>query len=100
MIAKIIELDKLAREDDSKVKEIKMDLDQRISQVKEKRREEYLKRAKINIDEKEKDEKIKAHIKFSAIEGVYRKKIDKIQKIYLENKEKWINSMINNIIKG
>ena len=69
MIGKIIELDKQTRENAIKEKELQIDLEQKISDLKEKRRAEYLKRAEGDIKEIEKDEKIKACIKLSAIEN-------------------------------
>ena len=98
MIGKIIELDKQARENATKSKKLQVDLEQKISEMKEKRRAEYIKRAEVDIKEKEKDEKIKACIKLSAIEGVNRKKIENIEKIYHENKEKWVDSIVKRVI--
>ncbi len=100
MISKIIELDKMARENETEAKELKINLEQKMSDLKEKKRKEYIKRAKQDIKEKEKDEKIKAFIKLSAIEGINKKKIEKIEKIYLENKENWINTIVKRVIES
>lgn len=100
MIGKIIELDKQARENAIKAKQLKVDLEQKISDTKEKRRLEYMKRAQVDIKEKEKDEKVKACIKLSAIEGMHKKKIERIEKIYSENKENWINTIVKRVIES
>ena len=99
MIGKIIELDKQTRENAIKEKELRIDLEQKISDLKEKRRAEYLKRAEGAIKEIEKDEKIKACIKLSAIEGVNRKKIERIEEIYRKNKEAWAESIVKRVIE-
>ncbi len=99
MIGKIIELDKQTRENAIKEKELQIDLEQKISDLKEKRRAEYLKRAEGDIKEIEKDEKIKACIKLSAIEGVNRKKIERIEEIYRKNKETWAESIVKRVIE-
>lgn len=99
MIGKIIELDKQTRENAIKEKELRIDLEQKISDLKEKRRAEYLKRAEGDIKEIEKDEKINACIKLSAIEGVNRKKIERIEEIYRKNKEAWAESIVKRVIE-
>ena len=99
MIGKIIELDKQTLENAIKEKELRIDLEQKISDLKEKRRAEYLKRAEGDIKEIEKDEKIKACIKLSAIEGVNRKKIERIEEIYRKNKEAWAESIVKRVIE-
>ena len=78
---------------------MQIDLEQKISDLKEKRRAEYLKRAEGDIKEIEKDEKIKACIKLSAIEGVNRKKIERIEEIYRKNKEAWAESIVKRVIE-
>ncbi len=97
MIGRIIELDKKARDDVSRARQLKLDSEQKISALKEKKRSEYINRARIDIKEREKDEKIKACIKLSAVEGIYRKKIQRIEKIYSENKEKWVSTIISRV---
>ncbi len=100
MIGRIIELDKQAREDIQKTNQLKLDLEQRISELKEKKRAEYVKRARLDIKEREKDEKIKACIKLSAIEGIYKKKIERIEKIYSLNKNKWIDTIVKRAMES
>lgn len=97
MIERIIELDKAARENANEAKQLKVDLDQKISDLKERRRKEYFKRAKVDMKEKEKDEKIKACIKLSAIEGIFKKKTERVEKIYAENKEEWISTIVQRV---
>ena len=100
MIGKIIELDKQARENATRSKKLQVDLEQKVSELKEKRRAEYLSNAQADIKEREKDEKVKACIKLSAIEGVNRKKIENIEKVYRENKEKWVDAIVERVIGG
>lgn len=100
MIGRIIELDKQAREDIQKTNQLKLDLEQKISELKEKKRAEYVERARHDIKEREKDEKIKACIKLSAIEGIYKKKIERIEKIYSLNKNKWIDTIVKRAMES
>lgn len=100
MIGRILELDKQVRDEAKKEKQFKVDLEQKISELKEKKRSEYVERAQKDIKEREKDEKIKACIKLSAIEGIYKKRIDRLEKIYSEHKENWINSIVQRVIES
>ena len=98
MIGKIIEFDKRARENLSKTNQLKINLEQKISELKEKKRAQYVEKAREDIKELEKDEKIKACIKLSAIEGIHKKKIERIEKIYSSNKQEWIQTIVDRII--
>ena len=100
MIGRILELDKQVRDEATKEKQFKVDLEQKISELKEKKRSEYVERARKDIKEREKDEKIKACIKLSAIEGIYKKRVDRLEKIYSDNKESWIESIVQRVIES
>lgn len=100
MISRIIELDKQVRDNAVREKQFKVDLEQKISDLKEKKRAEYVERAQKDIQGREKDEKIKACIKLSAIEGIYKKRIERLGKIYSENKESWINSIVKRVVES
>ena len=65
MISKILELDRAAREDLKKANQMKIDSEKKISNTKERKRAEYIEKARINISNIEKDEKEKAHKKRS-----------------------------------
>ncbi len=53
----------------------------------------------IKKKQKEKKEQINACLKLKVIENSYKKKYDRIEKIYAENKENWINTITERVIK-
>ena len=89
MISKILELDRAAREDLKKANQMKIDSEKKISNTKERKRAEYIEKARISISNIEKDEK----------ESFYKDKSQKIQKIYRENKEKLVQEVVDIVIK-
>ena len=99
MIKRIIELDKQAQENLVRANQMTVDSEQRISDMKEKKRNEYMEKARIKIGEMEKKEKVNACLKLKVIENSYKKKYDRIEKIYAENKENWIKTITERVIK-
>lgn len=99
MIDRIIEMDKQAREDLVKAKQLKIDSEHKINDIKEQKRKEYITRARANIKTLEKEEKIKAFVRLKVIENFYKEKYDRIEKIYASNKEKWINAITDRVIE-
>ena len=100
MIKRIIELDKEARENLVRANQMKVDPEKRISDMKEKKRNEYMEKARIKIKEMEKKEKVNACLKLKVIENSYRKKYERIEKIYGENKVNWINTITEHVIEN
>ena len=99
MIGRIIELDKEARESLTKANQMKVDSEQKISDIKKQKRNEYIERARANIQELEKEEKVKAIVRLKVIENSYKKKYDRIEKIYEANKDKWIDTIVDRVIE-
>jgi hypothetical protein len=99
MINRIIELDKEAKESLTKANQMKIDSEQKISDIKKQKRNEYIEKARANIKNLEKEEKVKAIVKLKVIENSYKKKYDRIEKIYDANKDKWINTIVDRVIK-
>lgn len=99
MISRIIELDKEARESLTKAKQMKIDSEQKISDIKKQKRNEYIERARANILALEKEEKVKAIVRLKVIENSYKKKYDRIEKTYEANKENWIDTIVDRVIK-
>ena len=98
MISRIIERDKEARASLTEVRQLRIDSEQKISDMKNQKRDEYLERARANIKSLEKSEKIKAFVKFKAIENSYAHKTEKIEKIYAENSNKWTDELFERVI--
>ena len=98
MISRIIERDKEARASLTEVRQLRIDSERKISDMKNRKRDEYLERARANIKSLEKSEKIKAFVKFKAIENSYTHKTEKIEKIYAENSKKWTDELFERVI--
>ncbi len=99
MIGKIIQMDKEARESLTKANQLKIDSERKISDIKEQRRNEYIDRARTNIKVLEKEEKIKAAVRLKIIENSYEQKYDRIEKTYYENKDKWVDAIVDRVIQ-
>ncbi len=99
MIGKIIQMDKEARESLTKAKQLKIDSERKISDIKEQRRNEYIDRARTNIKVLEKEERIKAAVRLKIIENSYEQKYDRIEKVYYDNKDAWINAIVERVIQ-
>lgn len=99
MIGKIIQMDKEARESLTKANQLKIDAERKISDIKEQRRNEYIDRARTNIKVLEKEEKVKAAVKLKVIESTYEQKYSRIEKVYYDNKDKWIKAIVDRVIQ-
>lgn len=98
MISRIIELDKEAKESLTKAKQMKIESEQKISDIKKQKRNEYIERARADIKTLEKEEKVKAIVRLKVIENSYKKKYDRIEKIYEDNKNSWIDTIVDRVI--
>lgn len=92
-------MDKEARESLTKANQLKIDSERKISDIKEQRRNEYIDRARTNIKVLEKEEKIKAAVRLKIIENSYEQKYDRIEKTYYENKDKWVDAIVDRVIQ-
>ncbi len=99
MIGKIIELDRKASEGLTKANQLRIDLEKKISDIKEKKRNEYLDKAMVNMAALEKKEKLKAVVRLKVIENSYNHKRDRIEEIYSKNKQTWINAIVERVIQ-
>ncbi len=99
MIGKIIQMDKEARESLTKANQLKIDAERKISDIKEQRRNEYIDKARTNIKILEKEEKVKAAVKLKIIENTYEQKYSRIEKVYYDNKDKWIQAIVDRVIQ-
>ena len=84
MIKRIIELDRMAKENLTRANQLKVDSEQKISDIKEQKRAEYLERARANI---------------KSLENSYRQKYDRIEEIYAKNKNNWVKTIVNRVIE-
>ncbi len=100
MIEQIISTDKKSRESVEKAKQIKIRSAQKIVDIREKKRKEYLEKAKANIEVVAIEERAQADVKLKSIEEEYEKIEEKIDKIYNENRENWIKNLVQRVIEG
>ena len=99
LIKRIIELDRMAKENLTRANQLKVDSEQKISDIKEQKRAEYLERARANIKSLEKEEKVNACLRLKVIENSYRQKYDRIEEIYAKNKNNWVETIVNRVIE-
>lgn len=99
MIEKIVSTDKKSREAMAKTRQLKIESEQKISDMCERKRNEYVERARANIKNMEKQEKVRAEIKFKKIEGQYQNLSQKIDKIYSDNCDVWIDEIVKRVIE-
>lgn len=99
MIKRIIELDRMAKENLTRANQLKVDSEQKISDIKEQKRAEYLERARANIKSLEKEEKVNACLRLKVIENSYRQKYDRIEEIYAKNKNNWVKTIVSRVIE-
>jgi hypothetical protein len=100
MIEQIISTDKKSREAVEKAKQIKIRSAQKIVDIREKKRKEYLEKAKANIEVIAIEERAKADAKLKSIEEEYEKIEEEIDKVYDKNREIWIDGLVRRVIEG
>lgn len=100
MIDQIISTDKKSRESVARTKQLRLESQQKISDMREQKRNEYLERARTNIRAMEQEEKVKADAKLREIENNYRQAEARIDKIYKDSREAWINEIVSRVTKG
>ncbi len=98
MIGRIIELGQKARNDLNEAKLRRIESEQKINDMKNEKRAEYLERARTSIKSLEKSEKIKAFVRVSIVERSYKRKRKDIERIYSERKEEWINALFDKVV--
>lgn len=98
MIEKIVSTDRKSRELIGKTRQMRIESEQKISDMKEKKKNEYLEKARMNIKLMEQEEKIKAEKKLKQIEEKYKAVEDRISQAYDENYEFWVDMLVNRVI--
>lgn len=98
MISQIIEMDKKAREITEQVQNSKLDLEQEVTALRTKIREEYLararKRLKINQETEQKD----ADKKWKEIQATHLKISQRLDKTYDDNCKQWVDTIVDRVI--
>lgn len=99
MISRIIELGQKARNDLNEARLRRIESEQKINDMKNEKRAEYLERARTSIKSLEKSEKIKAFVRVSIVERSYKRKRKNIEKIYSEKKQEWVDALFDKVIE-
>lgn len=100
MIEQIISTDKKSQESVEKAKQLRIQSTQKISDIREKKRSEYLEKARANIKVIEQEEKVKAKAQLKQIESSYNKIEEKINSVYTRNYELWVDELVKRVIEG
>ena len=100
MIEKIISSDKKSREAVFKAQQLKVMSAQKINDTFDKKRNEYLERARINIKNSEKAERAKADEKIQQIGKAYGEISDRLDRIFSENCDEWVDAVVKRVVEG
>lgn len=98
MIARIIEMDKTARELTQRAQKDKIKSELEINIKKEEIRKEYLERARRRIAANEKTERISAQEQKQKILEKYNNLSESLTKIYKDNCDNWVNIIVKHVL--
>lgn len=100
MIAKIVEMDKKARDMTDEAQKKKLDYEQHIIRKKEKIKNEYLERAKKRIAINQQSAQKKADEYLMVIQKRDSAVIKELDRAYEKNCDKWVDSIVNRVADG
>lgn len=98
VIKEILEANEKAKNDIENVEKLKLESAQRVKDMLNSRRLEYIDKAKMNIKVIKKIEVSKAEVEMKRIEKECEDILGRIKKIYLENKDLWVDTIFNNVV--
>ena len=98
MIAKIVEMDKKAREMNEKAQKTKLNDENEVLLTKEKIKTDYLERANKRISINQQTAQKRADEKLAGITEKNQAVIEKLEKSYAENGDKWVNEIVERVI--
>lgn len=98
MIAEIVNVDKKERELTEELQHSKVNVEQEISIMREKIREDYLTRARKRIELNKKTEKEAANKVWQSIKRKQTKISKTLDKVYEENCSDWVDTIVKNVI--
>ncbi len=98
MIAKIIDMDKKARNLTDEAQKSKISYENEILKTKEKIKNDYLARAKDRIEINKQTAQKKADAQLKVIEEKNDSIIRKLDGSYSENGDKWVNDIVERVI--
>ena len=98
MIAKIIEMDKKARELNEKAQKTKIDYEHQVVIKKETIKNDYLERAKKRIAINQQTAQKRADEKLAGIQAKNQAVSEKLEKLYADNGDKWVDEIVSRVI--
>ena len=100
MIKEILDADKRTRSAVESTEQLKLESSKRINVLLEKRRSEYIDKARMNIKVIKKIEESKADVKISQIHENCERTLKRIDNVYNELKESWTDTIFNNMVES
>ena len=98
MIAKIVEMDKKAREMNEKAQKTKLNYENEVLLTKEKIKTDYLERANKRISINQQTAQKRADEKLAGITEKNQAVVERLEKAYNENAEKWADEIVARVI--
>ncbi|MBQ5563133.1 MAG: hypothetical protein IIT39_07085 [Clostridia bacterium] len=98
MIAKIVEMDKKARELNEKAQKTKIDYEHQVVIKKETIKNDYLERAKKRIAINQQTAQKRADEKLAGIQAKNQAVSEKLEKLYADNGDKWVDEIVSRVI--
>ena len=98
MIAKIVEMDKKARELNEKAQKTKIDYEHQVVIKKETIKNDYLERAKKRIAINQQTAQKRADERLAVIKAKNQSVSEKLEKSYADNGDKWVDEIVSRVI--
>lgn len=99
MIARIIDMDKKARDITNKAQQTKVDYEKEIILKKEKIKQDYLERAKERVKVNRQNAQKKADDSLKKIEAKNAAVMEKLKKIDAENHDRWVSEIVQRVLE-
>lgn len=100
MIEKIVSSDRKSREAVAQAQQLKVMSAQKINDICDQKRAECMQRALANIKDSEKIERAKADEKIQQIGQAYGEISDRLDRIFCENCDEWVDAVVKRVIQG
>lgn len=100
MIKEILDADKRTRNAVESTEQLKLESSKRINVLLEKRKSEYIDKARMNIKVIKKIEESKADVKINQIREDCERTLKRIDDVYRELKKTWTDTIFNNIVES
>ena len=98
IISKILQMDETARKMEDEAQAEKIASREEVKQKRQEVYDEYLESAKTHVEEFKKCEGKKAEEKQKETEKLYSGISKALEKKYKDNKEKWVNGIVNGVL--